>query len=339
MSQESNIRFYDAQTGEPVTHTVKVKHKNDNIEKFRYNAEDERYKKTSIGDIFDKETQQLLPSHAEPVRLLSADRLWEAMSPHGDQQYFPSVTSISNVLSHDGITEWKLHNVVNFYSDFITKFSIDNDLTDALPEEKIDELRKEARRSYDSQEAAERGSRFHTVMEKYALGDDWESYLDFDEIDPCRKIIESIEAEWTKRHGKNYSIRIEESFVNKELGIAGRADRHIDNVVYDYKFSDKKVFGVRGGLLAANWCYPDRALQLANYADGLKIENPILCNIFCNVFTGEVAFYDWPDTERWLYSARLLNMFFYIFKIGKMPDLGENTGIVMHALENWRHAQ
>jgi len=337
MAGESNVRFYDSRTNERVSHTPKAAHKDDDIPNFVWDVEDERYKKITSGDVFDGDTQQVIPSHATPVRILSAERYWEALQVDGEQIAYPSVTQLSNVLANDGVVKWQVNNVINFYTDIILEMmSGDEEATEEQKKFAM-EYKSSALAASSPSDAAERGTRFHSAMELNVQGEDWTRVMLDHEVEPCGKIIQTIEEELGKRHPKGSISQIETSGVNKELGVAGSLDRRIDNTVYDYKFSDKTVFGKRGGLLKAKWCFPERALQLANYADIAKIEDPVLCSIFCNVHTGDVAFYDWPDVNRWIYSARLLNMFYYMYKLGRFPALGDNTAMIMHALEEWQH--
>lgn len=341
MASESNVRFYDINTGERVSHTPKVKHKDEGLPRFVWNADDdERYKKLSSGDIFDEATQNIVPSHATPVRVLSAERYWEALTDEsGNQISFPSVTQLANILANDGVVKWQVNNTINFYNSIVLELMSGDE--EATPEQVdfANEMRREALLASSPSDAAERGTRFHTALERHFLYEDWAEGLLDEEIEPCRTIIKNIDEGISKRHKKGENLELEKSFVNKESGVGGQADLRISSTVYDYKFSDKTLRGKRGGLLKANWCYPERALQLAQYADGLKIEEPTLCNIFCNVHTGEVEFYDWPDTNRWLNSARLLNMFYYMYKVGRLPELGYNTGMISQTLEEWSHEE
>ena len=286
-----------------------------------------------------------MPSHATPVRVLSAERYWEALTDEsGNQISFPSVTQLSNILANDGIVKWQVNNVINYFLEYIGGLleKIPQEDDEGLPAsdaEIISQLREGAALASSPSDASERGTRFHTALERHFLGEDWAEGLLDEEIEPCRTIIKNIDDGISKRHKKGEQLELEKSFVNKESGVGGQADLRISSTVYDYKFSDKTLRGKRGGLLKANWCYPERALQLAQYADGLKIEEPTLCNIFCNVHTGEVEFYDWPDTNRWLSSARLLNMFYYMYKVGRLPELGYNTGMISQTLEEWSHEE
>ena len=341
MAGESNVRFYTP-SGERVSHTPKAKFKDDpDLPKFVYDAEDERYRKITSGDVFDDTTQQVIPSHATPVRILSAERFWESLTnDDGEQIAFPSVTQLHNILANDGVVKWQVNNVIKYYEGIIEEMlphmpKPEDEGLAIDDKETVADLRQGALAASSPKDAAERGTRFHNAMEMHRKDEDWGRALLDHEIEPCRKIIAGIDEEMFKRHGKNAVHHVEQTFVNAEQGVAGTSDDAVDSTVYDYKFSDKKVFGVRGGLLKANWCYPERALQLANYADGHKIENPTLCNIFANVHTGEVAFYDWPDPQRWVFASRLMNMFFYMYKLGRFPALGDNTAMIMHALEEW----
>lgn len=336
--QESNVRFYEKETGERVSHTPKAAHKDDDLPRFVFDAEDDRYRKTTSGDIFDDEKQVLVPSHAIPVRLLSKERYWEALAPDGNQTNFPSVTQVHNILANDGVVKWQVNNVIEFFLETMnSEFGINLNEPSVEDRWDADSIRAAANQASSPPDAAERGTRFHSAMELFLLGEDWGKPLLDEEIEPCRKIINHVAQEMDKRHGKQFIVDVERSFIHHELGIGGTADLRVGACVYDWKFSDKVVFGKRGGLLKSNWCYPDRALQLASYADGLNIDNPTLCNVFCNVHTGEVSFYDWPDPSRWLYANRLLNMFYYMFKLGRFPELGNNTGMIMHALEEWEN--
>lgn len=287
--------------------------------------------------MFDGETQQLLPSHAVPARILSAERYWEALSEGEDGQiHFPSVTQLSNILANDGVVKWQVNNVISFFLDYISQFTIDAN-EEEITQDYLVQLKADANRASSPNDAAERGTRFHSAMELMLVEKDYRSVLQPAEVGPCDIIVESISSEMYKRHGKSWRTgMIEQGFVNREQGVAGRTDYLFDSSVYDWKFSDKTLFGKRGGLLKSNWCYPDRALQLAAYADGHGIENPVLTSVFCNVITGEVCFYDWPDVKRWLDSARLLNMFYYKYNLGRLPELGDNTAIISTALDEWQ---
>lgn len=339
MAGESAIRFYDKRNNERVSHTLKAAHKDSDQPEFAWKPDSDHYKSVSISDVFDKEgVQQLTPNHAVILKSLSKERVMEALHVDGEQVYFPSVTQISNLYANDGVVQWKLRNIAKFFTDYISsETAICDDMSKDEEKTFIKELTDSSLVASSPTDAAERGTRFHNAMELHLQGKDWSGAVEPHEIDACGEIIIKIQNELRNRHSKSDAMHLERSGVNEELGIAGTLDLRIGNTIYDYKFSDKAVFGKRGDLLKSKWCFPDRAMQLANYADIAKIDNPILCNIFCNVHTGDVCFYEWPDVDRWLHAARLTNMAYYMMRFGTLPELGDNTAMIKHALEDWEH--
>ena len=180
-------------------------------------------------------------------------------------------------------------------------------------------------------DAADRGTRWHGAAERYLKGEaEPDRSLWPNEKSAFAKFSHTLNEKIVEHFGNDTSSITEKQFVEPFVGIAGAADLLLTTaedkgdwnktIVCDFKFSDKEVFGARGGLLKSKWCFPERALQLAMYAVGLKIRTPRLVNIFCNAETGECEFYEWEDPERYMHGALLCTMMYYKYRLGSYPQ-------------------
>lgn len=350
MSGESSVRFYHKETKKRVSHTLKADELRKELKEktglpiFFYNKEntDDRYKVIDTRSVFDNEDQILIPSIVLPMQPLSHESYWELCTDEiGDQEIFESVTSLLNIFKKDGLELWKSNQRENHLYEKLIDAGVDKDVIAVV---------KNQMRSYQqSNEAADRGTRFHSASENFTLGEDWQRSLLPEEIDPFRQFTINLDQLMQEKFGTTLTgVRTEVSFVQPYIGIAGQADNafddpehpgvHDNSIVLDYKFSDKDLCGARGTLLTSKFCFPERALQLGMYALGMKVKNPRLVNVFGNVLDGSCELYEWDKPQQWVEAALLTTMLFYRMKLGSYPksEGGKLFGLTIESyLENY----
>lgn len=172
----------------------------------------------------------------------------------------PSVTTILGVISKPGLDAWKQNQ------------AIDSALTLPMLEgESLDDFKirviKDAKEQ--GQKAAQLGTDIHASLDKAYSGKDY---------DPAHEVyVKAVQEAVFLKYGEQDWIA-EKSFAHG-LGFGGKIDLACEGIVIDFKtssFTEDKIKTLG---------YDEHVQQLAAYATGLCIQNPILANVYVSIVT------------------------------------------------------
>lgn len=211
----------------------------------------------------------------------------------------PSTTTIpSFMFRNDGVERWKMGNSLDYL-----RAECGGDLS-SLSDEEWAELKRKVM-AYEDTSAAERGTRWHGAIEQSFRHEEITTLLP-EEHEPFRKAWAAI-SEYTSEHGEK---DLERSFVHPD-GYGGTVDYRTGNIVMDWKTKEGEGIWKKNGEIQKKHIYPEHSLQLAGYAKGLRIHNPILVNGFIDVTTGHVDFYQHAHPEEALVAWDLMVMLWH----------------------------
>ena len=166
----------------------------------------------------------------------------------------PSVTTILSVLSKPGLEAWKANQIIDAA---LTLPRIEGESLDDFKIRVIQDSKEQGRK------AAQLGTDIHASLDKAYSGKAYNPDHDV--------YVKAVQEAIFLKHGDQAWIA-EKSF-SHPLGFGGKIDLASDRIVIDFKttgFTDiKKVGG-----------YDEHVMQLAAYATGLCIQNPILANVY-----------------------------------------------------------
>ena len=200
----------------------------------------------------------------------------------------PSITTILGVLDKPGLARWRERLIVEHTDD-----------TERLLGEHTDAYIRRIFEKHQKigQQAADRGTRVHAMLEEYFLPGDRRTIIRtaHEEL-----ILESVLVELDKLAPRD-AWQAEKSVVNRKAGYAGKMDMisQEPRVIVDYK---TKEFTDPAKVKA----YPEHAMQLAagalaeGWFDGLEDEPVRLVNIFISVDEpGLVKVVEHDEPYRW----------------------------------------
>lgn len=182
----------------------------------------------------------------------------------------PSVTTILNVAAKPALEQWKLRQTV---MAALTLPQMKDEPLDAFAVRVISDSKEHARKR------AEEGSAIHGSIELALEGKKY---------DPVHEPFVFAVMEKLKNFGSNWGV--ERSFAHP-LGYGGKVDLHNENYVIDFK---TKEFSKEDEKLS----WPEQAMQLAAYRNGLGLSNARCMNMFISVNNpGLVAQHEWEPGE------------------------------------------
>ncbi len=188
--------------------------------------------------------------------------------------WMPSVTSVLDILAKPGLDTWKTNKAIEAAA-LVPRGELTID--DWKPRV-LSESRKE------SEQASERGSRIHDMLENYYKGTLGNTTMTEDAI--CSAVsgiidINCGEQEW----------RSEEIICNISMGYGGMIDLVSDEWVIDFK---TKEFTTGAKQLA----YESMAYQLIAYERALPAPPKRIANVFISANNpGTVVFHEWDKSE------------------------------------------
>jgi len=170
---------------------------------------------------------------------------------------YPSVTAISKVAAAPGLERWKVNQAI---LSALTIPRIEGETDDAL----IARIHRDGQEQ--AKKRAEEGSRIHGSIELAMAGKYYPAEHD--------AFVKAAIGELDKRWGKD-GWSVEKSF-GCDLGYGGKVDLHKPAIVADFK---TKEFGPEDTKLA----WPEHAMQLGAYRNGLGMPDALCANIFISV--------------------------------------------------------
>jgi len=168
----------------------------------------------------------------------------------------PSVTTILGILAKPGLDAWKQNQTIDAA---LTLPRLEGESLDDFKVRVIQDSKEQGRK------ASQLGTDIHASLDKAYQG------LPYDpEHDVYVKAVQ--EAVFLKYGDQKW---IAEKSFSHPLGFGGKIDLASENIVIDFKttgFTDPKKVGG----------YDEHLMQLAGYATGLCIQNPILANVYAS---------------------------------------------------------
>jgi len=168
----------------------------------------------------------------------------------------PSVTTILGILAKPGLDAWKQNQTIDAA---LTLPRLEGESLDDFKVRVIQDSKEQGRK------ASQLGTDIHSSLDKAYQG------LPYDpEHDVYVKAVQ--EAVFLKYGDQKW---IAEKSFSHPLGFGGKIDLASENIVIDFKttgFTDPKKVGG----------YDEHQMQLAAYATGLCIQNPILANVYAS---------------------------------------------------------
>lgn len=180
----------------------------------------------------------------------------------------PSVTMICNVASKPALEIWKQKQIL---LAALTLPRRDGESEDDFAVRAIQDSKEQSRTR------AEEGSAIHGSIEKAISG----KYYDAKHavfVQPVLAVIKKYSDGWSA----------EKSFAS-DLGYGGKVDAHAPGYVIDFK---TKEFGEADDRLA----WPEQAMQLGAYRDGLGMGSAACANVFISVSSpGLIKVHEWSE--------------------------------------------
>lgn len=183
--------------------------------------------------------------------------------------YVPSVSAILNIPAKPGLDRWKQNQLL--------------DAAWACPveDEKGYKLAVVEMAGMKAEEARNKGTAIHADIERSYLGEppllpDYETHV--------TNVNEAL---------KGYGDKLipEASFANP-LGYGGKIDLYHDGVIFDIKTKDFAEDADPKKL-----AYPEMAMQLDAYRNGVNMPTASMINVFVDRETGMVKTYQWPEGD------------------------------------------
>lgn len=190
--------------------------------------------------------------------------------------WYPSVTSVLDILSKPGLDQWKINKAIDAAIN-----------TSRLIEETDSEYTKRILVSSrkETEEAAERGTRIHSMLEKAFKGIEEPTGDDASIFNSTKSLLDINCGE------QNWESEV--TFCNVKKGYGGMIDLDSDEWVIDFK---TKEFDAGHKQLA----YDSMAYQLSAYAieEGVKHSHKRMANIFISATNpGLTVFHEWEKGE------------------------------------------
>lgn len=230
------------------------------------------------------------PSKLRPSRVTDARKAAKEGSI-----WYPSVTTILNVLDKPALTNWKVDRHI--------EIAFHEAATNEPVEDYVSRVKRLTQQKLD--EAPKAGTDIHKVLEDNLLVDDAERNEGLSDVE--HKILDVVWSELLQREIDVAHDHLEKYFVDKVYGYAGCSDLVPPGWVIDYK-SKQEAAKFKPGKMA----YPEHYRQLAAYGKAIHGDNFRAANIFICLETGEIDFHEHSqeDLEKgWLDFVDCLNIF------------------------------
>ncbi len=228
------------------------------------------------------EPRHFVPMKSDPSRT-RASRVSDAKSAlKNGEQWFPSVTTVLNVLDKPGLNNWRVdEHLKSAFDIHVDSYNKDSGWKS---EGFIKHAKYVTQKRMD--EAPKAGTDIHKVLELYFTGGATPEGKD---LEICENVSKAL-----SKHCGHQAWEYEKYFVDAECGYAGCADLISKEWVIDYK-SKQTTDKFKPGKMA----YPEHTRQLAAYDCGMPtdtISSPSgmrrAANIFICLETAEIDFHE-----------------------------------------------
>lgn len=206
------------------------------------------------------------PSRTRPSRMSDMKAAAKA-----GEKWFPSVTTILNVLDKPALTGWKIDQHLQTAFEIVQNGIVGSEL-----EKFISEIKFETEIRLDK--APKAGTDCHKVLEDYFK----HGIIPENEIE--RKICDNVKSVLQEKCGVQ-EWEFEKYLINSEHGFAGCTDLKSSIWTIDYKTKQEAVKFKKGKM-----AYPEHSRQLAAYGKTLNTQKA--ANIFICLENAEVDFHE-----------------------------------------------
>lgn len=189
--------------------------------------------------------------------------------------FVPSVTAILNVPAKPGLDRWKQNQTLKAAYAFPAEESFDE--WSRKVQEKASEI---------GSETASIGTAIHANIEQYYISGEIMS-------EEYRPHVENVVAEMKKYYPEGF---VAESAFSHPLGYGGKVDLSVQSeeiqkgIVFDFKSKD-----FNEDKKAKDLAFPEMAMQLDAYRNGLEMPEAQMISVFIDRATGLVKTFEWPE--------------------------------------------